>query len=133
MPLDTNLVEQKLIIPVRYLAASFNYQTETGAEVGDRMMSLIATAQANGAEPVAYLTDCLRNREELSRGGPPTTCLGSGAIDSARKPDRPAIGGLSLTPLPLPSATSPAFFHALASAHAAYDPLQPSSSRLLEQ
>ena len=67
MPLDTNLVEQKLIIPVRYLAASFNYQTETGAEVGDRMMSLIATAQANGAEPVAYLTDCLRNREELSR------------------------------------------------------------------
>lgn len=67
VPLDTNLVEQKLIIPVRYLAASFNYQTETGAEVGDRMMSLIATAQANGAEPVAYLTDCLRNREELSR------------------------------------------------------------------
>lgn len=30
VPLDTNLVEQKLIIPVRYLAASFNYQTETG-------------------------------------------------------------------------------------------------------
>ena len=54
MPLDTNLVEQKLIIPVRYLAASFNYKTETGAEVGDRMMSLIATAHANGVEPVAY-------------------------------------------------------------------------------
>lgn len=67
VPLDTNLVEQKLIIPVRYLAASFNYQTETGAEVGDRMMSLIATAQANGVEPVAYLTDCLRNHAQLSR------------------------------------------------------------------
>ena len=60
VPLDTNLVEQKLIIPVRYLAASFNYQTETGAEVGDRMMSLIATARmrsvpssstASGREP----------------------------------------------------------------------------------
>jgi transposase len=67
VPLDTNLVEQKLIIPVRYLAASFNYQTETGAEVGDRMMSLIATAHANGIEPVAYLTHCLRNHEDLSR------------------------------------------------------------------
>ena len=67
VPLDTNLVEQKLIIPVRYLAASFNYKTETGAEVGDRMMSLIATAHANGVEPVAYLTHCLRNRDDLAR------------------------------------------------------------------
>lgn len=67
VPLDTNLVEQKLIIPVRYLAASFNFQTETGAEVGDRMMSLIATAQANGVEPVAYLTHCLRHHEALAR------------------------------------------------------------------
>ena len=67
VPLDTNLVEQKLIIPVRYLAASFNYQTETGAEVGDRMMSLLATAQANGVEPVAYLTHCLRHHEDLAR------------------------------------------------------------------
>jgi transposase len=73
VPLDTNLVEQKLIIPVRYLAASFNYQTETGAEVGDRMMSLIATAHANGVEPVAYLTHCLRNHEDLSRS--PATYL----------------------------------------------------------
>lgn len=34
VPLDSNLVEQKLIIPVRYLAASFNCKTETGTEVG---------------------------------------------------------------------------------------------------
>ncbi len=67
VPLDTNLIEQKLIIPVRYLAASFNYQTETGAEVGDRMMSLIATAHAHGVEPVAYLTHCLRHHEDLSK------------------------------------------------------------------
>jgi len=68
VPLDTNLVEQTLIIPVRYLASSFNYQTETGAEVGDRMMSLVATARANGVEPVAYLTDCLRNHKALADG-----------------------------------------------------------------
>jgi hypothetical protein len=67
VPLDSNLVEQKLIIPVRYLAASFNYQTETGAEVGDRMMSLIATARASGVEPVAYLTHCLRHHAQLAR------------------------------------------------------------------
>lgn len=65
VPLDTNLVEQTLIIPVRYLAGSFNYQTDNGADVGDRHMSLIATARANKVEPVAYLTDCLRNHEDL--------------------------------------------------------------------
>ncbi len=61
VPLHTNLVEQILITPVRYLAGSFNYQTANGAEVGDRHMSLIASAKANDAEPVAYLDYCLRN------------------------------------------------------------------------
>ena len=36
IPLDTNVVEQMLIIPVRYLAGSFNYKTQNGADVGDR-------------------------------------------------------------------------------------------------
>jgi hypothetical protein len=67
VPLDTNLVEQTLIIPVRYLAASFNYQTQTGADVGDRMMSLIASARANDVEPVAYLAYCLKHHAELAR------------------------------------------------------------------
>ncbi len=67
VPLDTNLVEQALIIPVRYLAGSFNYQTEDGAVVGDHVMSLIATARANGVEPVAYLTECLRCHEDLAK------------------------------------------------------------------
>jgi transposase len=67
VPLDTNLVEQTLIIPVRYLAGSFAYKTQNGAEVGDHHMSLIATANANGIEPVAYLTECLRNHEQLAK------------------------------------------------------------------
>lgn len=66
VPLDSNLVEQALIIPVRYLASSFAYKTQNGADVGDRHMSLIATANANGVEPVAYLTECLRNHEDLA-------------------------------------------------------------------
>lgn len=67
VPLDTNLVEQILIIPVRYLAGSFAYKTQAGADVGDRFMSFIATANANGVEPVAYLTECLRNHEDLAQ------------------------------------------------------------------
>lgn len=67
VPLDTNLVEQALIVPVRYLAGSFNYQTENGAVVGDHAMSLIATARAHGVEPVAYLAECLRSHEDLAK------------------------------------------------------------------
>jgi hypothetical protein len=67
VPLDTNILEQKLIMVVRYLAGSFNYQTENGAEVGDHLMSLIATAHANNIEPVAYLTDCLRKHQDLAQ------------------------------------------------------------------
>jgi hypothetical protein len=67
VPLDTNLVEQALIMPVRYLAGSFNYQTEDGAVVGDHAMSLIATARANDVEPVAWLAQCLRCHEDLAQ------------------------------------------------------------------
>lgn len=67
VPLDSNLVEQILITPVRYLAGSFNYKTANGAEVGDRQMSLITTARANDTEPVAYLAHCLRNHEDLAK------------------------------------------------------------------
>ena len=66
VPLDTNVVEQTLIIPVRYLAGSFAYKTQNGADVGDRHMSLVATANANGVEPVAYLTHCLTNHRDLA-------------------------------------------------------------------
>ena len=67
VPLDTNVVEQSLIIPVRYLSGSFNYQTPVGAEVGDRYMSLVATARINEVEPVAYLEHCLKNHEDLKK------------------------------------------------------------------
>ncbi len=66
VPLDTNILEQTLIIPIRYLAGSFAYKTQNGADVGDRHMSLVATANANGVEPVAYLTHCLENHEDLA-------------------------------------------------------------------
>ena len=67
VPLDTNLVEQTLIIPVRYLAGSFNFKTINGSHVGDLSMTLVSTAWANGVEPVAYLTHCLAHHEDLAR------------------------------------------------------------------
>ena len=67
MPLDTNLCEQTLIAVVRYLAASFNYHTERGAEVGDAGMSLIATCRANEVEPWTWLTDCLKHPSEIAK------------------------------------------------------------------
>lgn len=67
VPLHTNSVEQTLIIPVRYLAGSFAYKTQNGADVGDRHMSLVASANANGVEPVAFLTACLRDHEDLAK------------------------------------------------------------------
>jgi transposase len=65
MPLDTNFVEQVIKALIRYRNNSRAYQTETGAEVGDRMMSLIQTAIAAGADPVAYLEWCLDHHVDL--------------------------------------------------------------------
>jgi len=67
VPLDTNVVEQTLIIPVRYLANSFNYQTTNGSDVGDLSMTFVVTARANDVEPIAYLTYCLVHHEDLAR------------------------------------------------------------------
>jgi transposase len=65
VPIHTNIVEQNLIIPVRYLAASFNFKNQTGADAGDEAMALTVTARANGVEPVAYIAHCLENHEDL--------------------------------------------------------------------
>lgn len=91
VPLDTNLVEQTLIIPVRYLAGSFAYKTQNGADVGDRHMSLVATANVNGVEPVAYLTECLENHRDLAER--PQHYLPwayKQRREASRIPDRPA-------------------------------------------
>ena len=118
VPLDTNLVEQMLIIPVRYLAGSFNYKTQNGADVGDLHMSLIATANANGIEPVAYLTECLRNHEDLANR--PDHYLPWVYRDRLEQLDVPTV------PAPQPSPNppvSPAVHHPLRpGTHARYRP-----------
>lgn len=67
VPLDTNLVEQDLIIPLRYLGASLNYHSVNGADTGDGAMSLTATAKAGDVEPVGYLAHCLEHQQDLKQ------------------------------------------------------------------
>ncbi len=110
VPLDTNLVEQALILPVRYFSGSFNYHTEDGAVVGDGAMSLIATARAHDVEPVAYLTECLRCHEDLAQR--PEHYLPwlyrarveAAAASSAASPRAPPPGTPGRAPEPAPSA-----------------------------
>lgn len=66
IPLDTNDVERTLIQIVKYLAASFGYKTQNGADKGDMAMSLIATARNFDLEPVEYLRHCLENYKDLA-------------------------------------------------------------------
>jgi transposase len=60
-PLDNNLVERALRIPIRLRKSAYFYKTERGAMVGDRMMSLIYTCIAADEEPIGYLTALQEN------------------------------------------------------------------------
>ncbi len=114
VPLDTNVVEQTLIIPVRYLAGSFAYKTQNGADVGDRHMSLVATANANGVEPVAYLTECLENDRDLAeRPEHYLPWVYKQRLEASQVPDEPAPdrGAGPRVPDRKPAALSPAKRH----------------------
>jgi len=43
------------------------YRTQKGARVGDLFMSLIHTAELNGANPFDYLTELQRHSDQLAR------------------------------------------------------------------
>lgn len=55
-PLDNNVIERALKIPIRNRKAALFYKTLYGAQVGDMLMSLIYTCAEAGRNPVDYLT-----------------------------------------------------------------------------
>lgn len=55
-PLDNNVIERALKVPIRNRNVAFFYKTLHGAEVGDMLMSLLYTAAEAGENPVKYLT-----------------------------------------------------------------------------
>jgi len=65
VPLDSNLVEQIIKLIIRYRNNSRVYKTQNGADVADRLRSIIYTAILHSVNPVDYLTWCLINKEDL--------------------------------------------------------------------
>jgi hypothetical protein len=64
-PLDNNTCEQVLKMAIRHRKNSLFYKTLNGARAGDVFMSLIHTAERAGANPFDYLTELLRNAEQV--------------------------------------------------------------------
>lgn len=64
-PLDNNVCERALKKAILHRKNSLFYKTLRGAAVGDLYMSLIATCEATGVNPLTYLTELLRHPDEV--------------------------------------------------------------------
>lgn len=64
-PLDNNVCERALKKAILHRKNSLFYKTQHGADVGDLYMSLIATCEMNGVNPLTYLTELMRHPAEL--------------------------------------------------------------------
>ncbi len=63
-PLDNNVIERALKIPIRVRNNSYFYATEHGAYIGSILQSLICTCIAAKQNPVHYLTAIQENKSE---------------------------------------------------------------------
>ena len=66
-PLDNNICERALKKVILHRKNALFYKTENGAHVADIFMSLIYTAELEGADPFDYLSELLKHPEELRR------------------------------------------------------------------
>ena len=66
-PIDNNIVEMSLRIPIRLRKSAYFYKTDVGAAVGDCMMSLIYTCIAAKQEPIEYLTQLQINATNVAK------------------------------------------------------------------
>lgn len=64
-PIDNNLMEEGLKVPIRTRKSSFFYKTKNGADVSNRLTTLICTAHRNNVNPFHYLNALQRNQEDL--------------------------------------------------------------------
>lgn len=65
-PMDNNICERALKRAILHRKNALFYKTRNGARVGDIFMSLIHTAELNGANVFHYLVALLRHPQELS-------------------------------------------------------------------
>ena len=66
-PIDNNIVEMSLRIPIRLRKSAYFYKNNVGAAVGDCMMSLIYTCIAAKQEPIEYLTQLQINAASVAK------------------------------------------------------------------
>jgi hypothetical protein len=64
-PLDNNVCERALKKAILHRKNALFYKTLNGAHVGDVFMSLIHSAELNGARPFDYLVALLRHHEQV--------------------------------------------------------------------
>lgn len=86
-PLDNNICERALKKAILHRRNSLFYKTQHGAEVGDLYMSLIATCEANGVNPLAYLTALANHADEL--GANPADWMPWNYTDALRRAGEP--------------------------------------------
>ena len=65
VPLDNNVLEQCLKIPIRHRKNSMFYKTKYGAPVGGILTSVIYTCILSGINPIEYLTMLQVNRDQI--------------------------------------------------------------------
>lgn len=66
-PLENNICERALKKFILLRKNAYFYRTENGAQVGDAFMSLIHSAELNGANPFDYLVELLRHPVEVAQ------------------------------------------------------------------
>jgi transposase len=66
-PIDNNLLEESLRVPVLNRKNWLFYKTLEGAMVGDTILSLIKTCEANGKNPFEYLVWVQKNKHEIDK------------------------------------------------------------------
>lgn len=64
-PVDNNTMEEGLKVPIRTRKNAYFYKTKAGADVANRLTSLICTAHRNGVNAFHYLNALQRNKIEL--------------------------------------------------------------------
>lgn len=66
-PLDNNVIERALKMPIRNRNAALFFKTKNGADVGDMLMSLMYTCAEAGGNPVDYLVALQVHAEAVKR------------------------------------------------------------------
>ena len=64
-PLDNNILEASLKVPIRIRKNAMFYKTEHGAFIGSMLVSIIQTCQANEVNPADYLTVLQANKSQV--------------------------------------------------------------------